>query len=73
MMRILVIFGVKCQHTHTVVNSMYIQDGFLFQGNQLCTPNSSLREQIIRELHGRGLGGHMGKDKTIALVDERHY
>ena len=32
----------KCQQTHTAVNSMYIQDGFLFRGNQLCIPKSSL-------------------------------
>ena len=42
----------KCQQTHTTVNSMHIQDGFVFQGNQLCIPKSSLREQNIRELHG---------------------
>ena len=49
----------KCQQTHTPVNSMYIQNGFLFQDNQLCIPKGSLREQIIRELNGGGLGRHI--------------
>ena len=26
----------KCQQTHTAINSMYIQNSFLFRGNQLC-------------------------------------
>ncbi|GJR65739.1 putative nucleotidyltransferase, ribonuclease H [Tanacetum coccineum] len=32
----------------------FLHDGFLFKGNQLCIPDSSLRVQIIKELHGEG-------------------
>ena len=46
---------------------------FPFQENQLCIARSSLREQVVRELHGEGLGGHIGREKTIALVDEQYY
>ena len=58
----------KCLQTHIAVNSIYIQDGFLFQDNRLCIPKSSSKKQIIRELHGEGSGGYMGRDKTIAQV-----
>ena len=63
----------KCQQTQTAIEGLHLQDGFLFRGTQLCIPDSSLREQVIRELHGGGLGGHMGRDKTVALVEERYY
>ena len=42
-----------------------LQDGFLFRGNQLCILDYSLRDQVIKELHGEG---HMGRDRTLQLV-----
>ena len=62
----------RCQNGRSI-EGMLIQDGYLFRGSQLCIPRNSLREQIIHELHGGGLGGHLGRDKRVALVEERYY
>eukprot|EP01018_Ginkgo_biloba_P033322 Gb_18633 [translate_table: standard] len=51
----------------------FLQDGYLFKGKQLCIPVGPMRENIIRELHNSGLGGHFGRDKTITLVKDRYY
>ena len=51
-------------------NDYVTLNGYLFRGLQLCILDSSLREQIIRELHGEG---HFGRDKTLALVSLDYY
>ena len=50
-----------------------IQDGMLFKGSQLCIPQSSMRENLIKEKHSGGLAGHFGHDKTLSLVSENYY
>ncbi|GJQ99381.1 putative nucleotidyltransferase, ribonuclease H [Tanacetum coccineum] len=48
----------------------FLHDGFLFNGNQLCIPDSSLRMQIIKELHGEG---HVVRDLTLQLVQASYF
>ncbi|GJR00682.1 putative reverse transcriptase domain-containing protein [Tanacetum coccineum] len=48
----------------------FLHDGFIFKGNQLCISDSSLRLQIIKELHGEG---HVGRDRTLQLVQASYF
>ncbi|GJT00903.1 putative nucleotidyltransferase, ribonuclease H, partial [Tanacetum coccineum] len=48
----------------------FLHNGFLFKGNQLCIPDSSLRLQIIKELHDEG---HVGLDLTLQLVQASYF
>ena len=50
----------------------FMQDGYFFKGKKLCIPIGSMRENIIRELHSSGLAGHFGKDKTLALIEDKY-
>ena len=50
-----------------------IFDGFLFENNALCVPCCSLRLTILVEVHGGALGGHFGRDKTLAFVQANFY
>jgi hypothetical protein len=50
-----------------------IQEGLLFRGNQLCIPNCSMRENLLKEKHSGGLAGHFGHDKTFAKLSESYF
>ena len=50
-----------------------LQEGLLFRGGQLCIPDCSMRENIIREKHSGGLAGHFSIDKTLEQLGHFYY
>ena len=49
----------KCSN-YLRVEGYHILEGFLFKGDQLCIPHTSLREALIKEAHSNGVAGHFG-------------
>lgn len=48
----------------------FVLDQYLFYGLRLCIPECSLRQHIIRELHGEG---QVGRDRTLQLVSASYF
>nr|GEV63975.1 RNA-directed DNA polymerase [Tanacetum cinerariifolium] len=42
----------------------------VYIGNRLCIPKTSLKSQLVKEIHVKGLSA-LGRDKTIASVESR--
>jgi len=51
----------------------FIQDGLLFKGSQLCILKCSMRENLLKNKHNRGLARHFGDDKTFAQLSNSYY
>jgi hypothetical protein len=56
-----------------VFGKFYRLDGYLFRRNQLCVPNSSMREFLVREAHGGGLMDHFGIRKTLYMLHKQFF
>jgi hypothetical protein len=51
----------------------YRLDGYLHKGNQLCVPNSSMRELLVREAYRGGLMGQFRVRKTLDVLHEHFF
>ena len=65
--------GAPCDASDPPRRSFVSRDGLLYRlsprGDRLCVPAvGTLRAQVLRELHATPLGGHFGRDKTLALA-----
>ena len=66
-----------CQNPLVRDNSPWLdynlQEKLMFKGGQLCIPDCSMRENIIREKHSGGLAGHFGMDKTLKQLSHFYF
>ena len=65
--------GTPCDAARPPRRTFVCRDGLLYRlsprGDRLCVPAAGgLRTLVLRELHATPLGGHFGRDKTLALA-----
>ena len=58
---------------HRRLREYILQEGYLFKGDKLCIPRTSVRDFLIWELHTGGLAGHFRVHKIITLVEEQFF
>ena len=61
---------VSYRNHHEYVDFL-VENGYLFKVTKLCIPRTSFRDLLIWEMHADGLARHSGRDKTIALIEDR--
>lgn len=59
----------QCTNAQLVGNNS-IRHKYLFKGNLLDIPKSSLHMQMIKELHSGGLVAHLGQHKIVELLQK---
>ena len=61
----------KCsKHAHGL---FHLEEGFLFKGSRLCSRKCGFSELLVQELHEGALAGHLGVEKTCAMLKEHYY
>ncbi|XP_074278277.1 uncharacterized protein LOC141601870 [Silene latifolia] len=64
---------IQTEGTRVQGTKLIMQKGFLVHGNKLCVPRGPYRDLLIKEVHSSGLGGHLGVQKTLEILQDQFY
>ena len=68
-----IIYNEVSNGNHHEYVDFLVENVYLFKVTKLCIPRTSFRNLLFWEMHAGCLAGHFGRDKTIALVEDRFY